>query len=107
MNNKWDSVQATLDSWVEAAFESGDLPGDDVERWVHETTDGCEFVIWHSEVMDIWNSSPEVQDFEWSAAELFNPHQSILERMTLVVYLAIEDHLKVSIQEYEMELERA
>ena len=47
MNNKWDSVQATLDSWVEAAFESGDLPGDDVERWVHETTDGCEFVIWH------------------------------------------------------------
>ena len=45
--------------------------------------------------MDIWNSSPEVQDFEWSAAELFNPHQSILERMTLVVYLAIEDHLKV------------
>lgn len=107
MSNKWDSVQATLDSWVEAAFESGDLPGDDVERWVHETADGCEFVIWWSEVMDIWNSSPEVQDFEWSAAELFTPQQSILERMTLVVYLAIEDHLKISIHEYEMELERA
>ena len=111
MSNKWESVQATLDSWVEAAFESGDLPGDgsehDVERWVHETADGCEFVIWWSEVMDIWNSSPEVQDFEWSAAECFTAHQTILERMTIVVLLAIEDHLRVSIQEYEMELERA
>ncbi len=107
MSNKWESVQATLDSWVVDAFESGDLPGDDVERWVHETADGCEFVIWHSEVMDIWNSSPEVQDFEFVAQGFFSPDKSIIDRMTLVVYLAIEDHLKISIQEYEMDLERA
>ena len=103
--SKWDSVTATLDSWVVDAFENGDLPGDDIDRWVHETADGCEFVTYYSEVMDIWNDSREVQDFEWQAEGLFGPHMSILERMTAVVYLAIEDHLKISIQEYEEEQE--
>jgi len=106
MSNKWDEVKATLDSWVVDAFESGDLPGDDVDRWVHETADGCEFVIWHSEVIDIWNSSPEVQDFEWGSAELFTPFQSILTRMTIVVLLAIEDHLRQAIKDHQEELDK-
>jgi len=102
--SKWDEVTATLDSWVVEAFENGDLPGDDIDRWIHETADGCEFVIWNSEVMEIWNSSQEVQDFEPMDGHL-GIEQSIISRMTLTVFLAIEDHLRQAIKDHQEELD--
>jgi len=58
----WADVTEDAYRWVADAIRTGDLgPDADVDRWVNETAEACQHVIWHANAYSLWRdqSAPD------------------------------------------------
>lgn len=94
--SRWSDVVADARSWVADAIASGDLDvsdADAVDRWVHETADGCEHVIYYVNGFGLWSDpSCPVDDDDLG-------YEDIGSQLTVYAYRAVVHALESAISD--------
>ena len=83
----WYEVEQAIQRWAKDDWLSGYYSDEDdnVERWAHETADGCEYTIYYRHQNDLWADSAYVQSFE----DMVYGAESVQDTIQACVYYAI------------------
>ena len=99
----WDEIVESLPGIIRTDSDTSNLDLEDRDSWddyAHEWVDGSVYVIFYSNVIELWtDSSNGIADYEDEAWDMVGEGcRNVLQVMTACVYLALRDAVLSAIE---------
>lgn len=102
----WREIVDNLPDMIRTDVEHGNLDLSDRDSWddyAHEWADGSGHVIYTHRAVELWASEPDVYQWEDQVTDLCSPDDSIGQRISVCVYLALRHAIMSAIEEIASE----
>lgn len=94
MSTTWHEVETAIQEWARCDWLSGCYDSESVYEWAHETTDGCEYVIYYHHQDSLWTEGTLTPVHEAEVnIDWLSSDADIQQRIQACVYSAIYEAL--------------